>query len=188
MLDRANVYIGERRSELSREWYLVSAMLATVVPSLAGLALVVFRAHVTKTIGLDGLYLTLSTCAGSLGALLSIIWRTGQIEFNRFAPRSLHWCEAISRIVAGCLSGLLAGLAIRSHFLTGTWATGDKPLLVLLTIAFAAGTGERLASSVIEKVHSGVRDYRDRRSSAKDLPPDSNKIRHPQKATISPDT
>lgn len=179
MLVRANVYIGERRSELSREWYLVSAMLATVVPTIAGLALVVFRVNITKTIGLDGLYLTLSTCAGSLGALLSIIWRTGRIEFDHFAPRSLHWCEAISRIVAGCVSGLLAGLAVRSHVLTGTWATGDKPLLALLTIAFVAGTGERLASSVIDKVHSGVRDYRDRRSPSTDGTTTNNKTRQP---------
>ena len=43
-------------------------------------------------------------------------------------------------------------MAIRSHVIFGTWAAGPHPTLAMLTVAIAAGTGERLASSIIDRV------------------------------------
>lgn len=156
VLERASKYIGERRSEKSREWYLDTAIRASAFPIIGGLLLVLGRTQATQLLGNEGFHLALACSAGATGALFSIIWRTGRIDFDRFAPARLHRIESRSRIIAGCISGLLAGLAIRSHVISGTWALGDHPTLVMLTVALAAGTGERLASSIIDRVHAGV--------------------------------
>lgn len=156
VLGRASTYIGERRSEKSREWYLCSAMKSAAVPIGIGILLVLLRNPATSVLTTDVFDIALATCAGAIGSLFSIIWRTGHIDFDRFAPEQLHRIEARSRIIAGCISGLLAGLAIRSHILFGSWASGAHPTLTMLTIAVAAGTGERLASSIIARVHAGI--------------------------------
>lgn len=156
VLGRASTYIGERRSEKSREWYLSYAMKAATFPITFGILLVLLREQAAALLTMDGFDVALATCAGSIGALFSIIWRTGNIDFDRFAAKKLHRIEAHSRIAAGCISGLLAGLAIRSQLLFGSWASGPHPILTMLTVAVAAGTGERLASSIIDHVHAGV--------------------------------
>ena len=156
VLSRASDYIGARRSEKSREWYLDTAIRAAAVPVVLGTLLVLGRSVAMTVLGNEGFAIALATCGGAVGALFSIIWRTGRIDFDRFAPARLHRIEARSRIVAGCISGLLASMAIRSHVIFGTWAAGPHPTLAMLTVAIAAGTGERLASSIIDRVHAGV--------------------------------
>jgi hypothetical protein len=156
VLGRASNYIGERRTEKSREWYLCSAIYAAAVPIGIGILLVLGREPATTFLSTNVFAIALATCAGAIGALFSIIWRTGHIDFDPFAPEQLHRIEARSRIIAGCISGLLAGSAIRSQILFGSWASGTHPTLTMLTVAVAAGTGERLASSFIARVHAGV--------------------------------
>lgn len=156
VLSRAEKFISDRRAEKSREWYLCSAIAAAAIPIGLGVALILWRCWVIEALGPNVFTITIATCAGSIGALFSIIWRTGHIDFDPFAPEQLHRIEAGSRIIAGCISGLLAGLAIRSQLLFGSWASGTHPTLTMLTVAVAAGTGERLASSIIDRVHAGV--------------------------------
>lgn len=156
VLGRAEKFISDRRAEKSREWYLCSAIMASAIPIGIGCALILWRCWAIAILGSNIFAITIATCAGSIGALFSIIWRTGHIDFDPFAPEQLHRIEAGSRIIAGCISGLLAGLAIRSQLVFGSWASGTHPTLTMLTVAVAAGTGERLASSIIDRVHAGV--------------------------------
>lgn len=180
VLGRANNYIGERRAEKSREWYLCSAISAAAVPISIGALLVLGREPATAFLSTNVFAIALATCAGAIGALFSIIWRTGQIDFDPFAPEQLHRIEARSRIIAGCISGLLTGLAIRSQILFGSWASGAHPTLTMLTVAVAAGTGERLASSIIARVHAGVSksDHKKHETSNSRIHPTSSKNDH----------
>jgi len=156
VLGKAIAYIKARGDEKSRMWYLIASLRATAPLVAIGALLVLLRQQAKVLFGIDGFWLYLAVCAGGIGALFSIIGRSGKLQIDPSAGRTLHTFEASSHIVAGAISGLLAGLAIRSHLLFGTFVAGQKTDLIMLTVALAAGTGERLATSIINKVQSPI--------------------------------
>jgi hypothetical protein len=152
MFQKAAEYVRLRGEEVSRSWYL-SASAATTVPFvIAGLLAIAFRTWLQQLITENGVWLIVSCCAGAIGALLSIIARTGKLNFDHAAGRRLHNFEGASRVVAGAISGLLAGLAVRSELLFGNLIHESKMNLVMTAIALIAGTSERLVNSIINKV------------------------------------
>jgi hypothetical protein len=156
MLDAAAVYLLDRSEETSRRWYLTASTCMTVPFVLAGLVTWSARFCVIALWGATALWLLLGTVAGSLGALLSVIWRSGTLRFDCSAGKKLHLLEGSSRIWAGALSGLLVALAVRYGIILAPLSHGTALHGVMLLAAFAAGAGERLATSIISEVDSTV--------------------------------
>jgi hypothetical protein len=105
-----------------------------------------------QKLGDGAFWLLLSSVGGAIGALLSVIQRTGKFTFDCSAGRALHCLEATSRIWAGAISGVLAGLAVRSEVILAVLAHGGRAPAIMMLAAFAAGAGERLATSIIAEV------------------------------------
>lgn len=152
-LGDALAFARARNEEKSRLWYLRASLFATLPCVFTGLLLVLLRDTVRSHMGVEAYWLGLGTCAGCLGALFSIIVRTGKLQLNEAAGHMTHVYEAVSRIIAGGISGLLVGLAVRSHLIGGNVFQGTQADLLMLVLAMAAGTGERFATSIINKVH-----------------------------------
>jgi hypothetical protein len=152
MFQRAGEYVRLRGEEVSRSWYLSASSFATLPFVIAALLTVALRSWLQQIITVNGVWLVIASCAGAIGALLSIIARTGKLNFDHAAGRRLHNFEGASRILAGAISGLLAGLAVRSELLFGNLIHENKMNLVMTTIALIAGTSERLVNSIINKV------------------------------------
>src|ERR1700686_166599 len=108
MLAHAASYILARSQERSRFWYL-SASMATAIPFMfAGALLWLGRGAIRPILGETVFWLCISAAAGATGAILSVIARKGNLQFDASSGRSLHYLEATSRILAGVFSGLLA--------------------------------------------------------------------------------
>lgn len=150
MLADAQTYIRARSEETSRFWYLVACLAITLPFALAGGGLWLARAGAMAALGPVGFWITLGAAAGAIGALLSVIWRSGKLQFNSTAGKLLHYLEGASRIIAGAISGFLASLAVKSGLIVGTLTERpDRANIILLVVAVAAGWGERLATSII---------------------------------------
>jgi len=115
MLDAARDYILARSQETSRLWYLTAAFAMAVPFMVTGLALWLWRDAVDQALGVNFLWIALSATAGAMGALLSVIARTGKLKFDCSAGQRLHYLERASRIWADALSGIIVGLAIRTE-------------------------------------------------------------------------
>lgn len=152
MLRSAQSYIVARSQELSRWWYLSASMVMALSFAFTGCVLWWARTFVIQELGSGAFWLVLSSVAGAAGALLSVIQRTGTLTFDCSAGKSLHRLEATSRIWAGAISGVLVGLAVRSGIILTVLARDEKLTAVMMLAAFAAGTGERLATSIITNV------------------------------------
>lgn len=114
ILEAARLYIETRNVEKARYWQLCTACALGVVLGFSGLTLWWFRARPIQACGEPAYFLILAGIAGSIGAVLSMILRMGRSFPTSEAPRALHILEAASRILAGYLSGLLAGARFRS--------------------------------------------------------------------------
>jgi hypothetical protein len=164
MLSEARTYVRMRSEEISRRWYLsASAIMAAIMIAL-GLLIWIWRGPITAELTPNFIWLCLAAVAGSCGALLSVIWRSGQLKFDSSAGQALHYLEGASRIWAGALSGVLVALAVKSDFVLAPLTRSGNTTTVILLAAFAAGTGERLATSIIstfESTHLATASRRD---------------------------
>jgi hypothetical protein len=151
MLDAARQYFKARSEEISRVWYLSASATVAAIFALLGLIVWICRSWIATQLGTEFVLYSIASSLGALGALLSVIWRSGELKFDSSAGRRLHHLEAGSRVVAGALSGLLLALAVRYKIVLGGFVTGENLTGVMMIAALAGGSGERLASSIISK-------------------------------------
>ena len=88
MLKEARTYIQVRSEEMSRRWYLSASAVMTAIMMVLGLLIWIFRASITSALTENIIWLSLAAVAGSCGALLSVIWRSGQLKFDCSAGAS----------------------------------------------------------------------------------------------------
>lgn len=154
MLAAARQYLRARSEEQSRYWYLTASFATTVPLAVGGLLIWLERPLSEAVLGVDGMWLALACASGAIGALLSVIARSGKLKFDSTAGRRLHYLEGGSRIVAGSIAGLVVALAVKSHVILALPTQGGNLHDVMLVAALAAGAGERLAGSIISKFSS----------------------------------
>lgn len=154
MLNAAAAFFKERSEETSRRWYLSASGLMAIPFGIVGLVLWLARGPIIQYEGATLLWICLSACAGGVGALLSVIWRSGKITLDCSAGRRLHYLEGVSRIWAGALSGTIAGLAVRYGIVLAPLAHGQALHGVMILAGFAAGAGERIATSIVSEFDS----------------------------------
>jgi hypothetical protein len=144
MLREARAYIRIRSEEISRRWYLQASAVMTAIMFAPGVLIWIWREPIMLALTANFVWLCLAAAAGSCGALLS----------DSSAGRSLHYLEGISRIWAGALSGVLVTLALKSGFILAPLTRGENSMTIIMLAAFAAGAGERLATSIISTFES----------------------------------
>jgi hypothetical protein len=148
-LNFARQYLRERSEELSRYWYLSSSIIFCAPFFLVAVGLWLVRPAASLFLGPQAFWLAIVSCAGTFGALLSVVSRTGKLNFSSSSGLALHRLEALSRISVGALSGGLVDLAIQSKLFLPSLSDGSKAHVVTVIAAFAAGASERLAPSII---------------------------------------
>lgn len=151
MLTSARRYFQARSEEISRRWYLTSCFAIAAPISAAGLIIWVNRLSISEALGETTLWIFISICLGSIGALFSVITRSGKMKYDSSAGILLHFLEGGSRIIAGSISGMLTSLAVKAGIILSALAKGGDLHLVMAMSAIAAGAGERLATSIISK-------------------------------------
>jgi hypothetical protein len=154
MLISARAFVEARSRELSRMWFVAACCLATLPLITIECLVWLFRTSVIAIIGEAAFVLVLCAGAGALGALLSVISRSGTRQFDASSGKVLHYFEGASRAVAGSISGIVAGVAVKSGLILTSLFQGDKAGFILILAAVTAGASERLATSIISDVSS----------------------------------
>jgi hypothetical protein len=132
-----------RRGTLSAR--VVMAILLTVAAAF----LWRWRDALLVSLGHAGFWLTLAAIAGALGALLSVISRTGRLKFDFMAGRPGHYLATIPHIFTGALCGLVVVLDIRTEDILSYLPYGMKPQGALILAGLAAAVLEQLASWIL---------------------------------------
>ncbi len=167
ILDQAQLYIDARNVEKARYWQLCTACSLGIILGLCGLALWSLRNSVSQKCGEPAYFLVLAGIAGSVGAVLSMIFRMGNSSPTSEAPKSLHILEATSRVLAGCFSALLAAGAVEIGLILSTLAGHEQLHSVMLLVGFASGASERLAPSIIARIESGSAEREPRKGKSR---------------------
>lgn len=151
LIRAALIYYRERSEETSRRWYLSAGITSASLFGMAAILGWINRSTVIHFIGHFGFAVFMAACGGAIGAMFSIIARSGKLNFRASSGRGLHNLEASSRITAGAISGVIAYLAVKSGLVFGALVHGPSSTALFLLITLAAGAGERLATSIISK-------------------------------------
>jgi hypothetical protein len=143
----ARDYLRDRTQEVSRYWYLSWSMIFSIPFTAVAFGFWLERGALVPFLGAETFWSVIAGCSGAVGALLSVMSRTGKLAFNSSSGLALHRLEALSKIGVGALSGGLLGLAVQSGLFL-TCLQGGSHVVIMIT-AFAAGASERLAPSII---------------------------------------
>jgi hypothetical protein len=149
ILDSAALYIKARSEETSRYWYLSGSVGMAFVFALLACVLWISRAWLQPLLSPTAFWVLLSACAGAIGAMLSVINRTGKLHFDCSAGRRLHYLEAASRIWAGAVSGVVVSLAVSAQLFLTALTHGGNTATVMILAALGSGVSERFATSII---------------------------------------
>lgn len=153
ILDDALTYITDRNVETARSWQIVTALAATAVLGIAALVAWTLRAELRSLWGNTAFLVVVAALPGGLGAVLSMLFRIGSSFPSSEAPRRLHVLEAVSRVLAGCLSGVAVAAAIKAGIvLSALKDTLGTPALVISCLA--AGVSERRVPSLLVHLHN----------------------------------
>ncbi|WP_421854458.1 hypothetical protein [Marinomonas sp.] len=154
ILEQSEIYLTQRGRELSRTWYLSTAGVITSVVLATSIVAWPFRNLISNVWGSSfHLYATVMVF-GALGALLSIIMRTGKEHFDCHAGKSVHQLESAYRIVAGMLSSFFVTMAVTSGFILPTLSTMTNLSITLYFIGFVSGMSERIVPSITTKIEN----------------------------------
>lgn len=152
ILEQAQDFLLDRSREKSREWYLTTCALSTMVICLIISIIFLFREEISLSFGIRNLDLLVSIIGGTIGAFMSITLRLGKSSIEADSGVYLHILESISRTIAGSIAGILSGVLIKIGILMPAFNTGDSILLTLFSMGFVAGASERFIPSFISKI------------------------------------
>ena len=152
ILIHAETFLNDRGKEISRQWYLTRAGVTSLIITVIGATLWIFRDTTIKVLGDSVFLIILTMIAGGLGALLSIIFRLGKESIDCLAGKKLHELESTYRIIAGMLSALLASLLVRSEMFLPVFSKMNHVALSMIAIGFIVGMSERFAPSILAKL------------------------------------
>jgi hypothetical protein len=164
IVEQARQYIEARNVEKARYWQLCTACVLGVMLGLCGLALWWFRAFPIRAWGEPAYFLFMAGVAGSIGAVLSMIFRMGHTFPTSEAPRALHILEAASRVLAGYFSGLLAAGSVQVGLILSVASGNGQMHATMLVVAFASGASERFAPSIIARLETSAVERQSKKS------------------------
>lgn len=152
-LDKAQAFIAARNQEAARWWYVTSSSLAAIIVGLFALFSWSIHSWIVNLLHpgfMDFLY---ASCAGGIGAWLSILLRVGSVPLDSSAGRWMYYLEGVSRIAVGFLGAIVITLAYKLGLVFSIInQVPDSRLEGVCFVGFFAGISERLLPNFIRRV------------------------------------
>jgi hypothetical protein len=160
ILQQAQLYITNRNIEIARFWQLSTACVIGLAVAILGAVQWTFRETLVNAWNETGYYVLGSALAGCVGAVLSMIFRMGNTFPTSEAPKALHMLEAVSRVFAGAISGLLISGSVAIGLILPVFGKSGEMHGAMLVAALASGASERWAPSLIGRLEARSEELR----------------------------
>lgn len=100
----------------------------------------------------------LTLLGGALGSAFSLLTRLGKIGVDPASGKWAHYTEVAFRITVGMLAAAVIVIAMKANLVLGfaTSDSSDSHVWMLLILAIAAGSSERMVPSVLRQVESSA--------------------------------
>lgn len=134
-------FIELKHAARMRGRYLSASLIAAVLAGVAASFLLVRVVQDTD--------LLLGCIGGIIGATISVLQRSADMEIRRFLPTGQVIMQGSIRIVLGVLFGVIIVAAARSDFALGAFVGNGNALFI---VGVAAGFSERLVPDLLTKI------------------------------------
>ena len=152
LLDVKN-YLESRNHEICRRWQILFSFLFAFIFSIIFVVLFVNADTISESFQITVPHIKefCYTVFGGLGALFSILCKTGNTAYNCESGRALNALEIFCRIFAGLISAFIAFHLFELDLVFSAFKTQDHITAVRIIICFISGFSERLVPSLINK-------------------------------------
>lgn len=138
-LEEAKIYLLQRKYEITRSWQLSFAL---------AIFCAIYVLLQNDFVNIKGE--NFACISASIGVLLSIIHRTGHMEYDCKSGRWLNFLEVFAKYVVGVISALLVMALFREGMIFPNWSGGVEVDDLKFIICLVAGFCERIVPSIVE--------------------------------------
>lgn len=150
-LTKTRNFIRDKGKEVSRYWTLQACAAAASVAVISGLVAIACDDQLIRVIGHTPYVMLLAAACGGIGSFLSVFLRLGNLNADARAEQLLHYTEAVARVFAGSIFGILAGALVRLGVLFPVFGQAGFEVTAICAAAIIAGASERLVPSIIAR-------------------------------------
>jgi hypothetical protein len=154
-LDAAEKWITARNQESARIWYLQGTTTGLVIVSLAFLAACWWYSFDGVTLLTARPVIYTAAFLGSVGAVLSVLQRSGQTALDIAAGSVVQRVEGLARVATGTIGAAFIALLLRSEAVLPNLSTSKNKGL-FLAVCLVAGFSERLVNTLAGGVESSA--------------------------------
>ena len=151
-LAKAQEFIDNRNSEVSRKWILEEALQYALIALIGILGLLLLHPLIVVSSYEKYFWLALALPFGMIGAFLSIRLRIGATITDCSSGKNLHQIETRARLLAGGVCAVIAALAIYADILTPKAIPAESTHYFVMLISCAAGFSERWAPAILKNL------------------------------------
>lgn len=146
-------YLESRNYETCRRWQILFSFLFTCVFGIFFTILFVNAGVLSENIKTTDSHIKefCYIAFGSVGALFSILCKTGKTSYNCESGRFLNALEIFCRILASLISAFIVLHLFKLDLVFSAFKTKDHLNAALIIICFMSGFSERLIPSLINK-------------------------------------
>lgn len=152
-LDTAQAWITARNKEAARIWYLEGAGASLLLVLLTFLFAAWYNGWTTLDLLHHRQIIATATLAGAVGALLSVLQRSGQTDLDLAAGALIHRVEGLLRVWTGAVGGGFVALLLWSGYVLSNVSSNAS---LFLAICLVSGLSERLVNNLAGSVEASL--------------------------------
>lgn len=140
-------FIANKATQYAHFVYLLSTLFFSASLFFCGL----FALEIYGPVEHESVFFVWGGILGTIGALISVLLRSKNIEVDPYASRFYIALQAIARSLLGFIFGIVAVLVIKANLLVGF---ADANIFLISSVALVAGFSERLVPEVLASIES----------------------------------
>lgn len=144
MIEETKIFFVNRKMEITRKWQLLIAIILFISILLT---VVFINAYFDYEVRYWAHYMLYS----SLGVLLSISYKTGNLRYDCGAGKCLNILQIITKYIVGCIGALFLISLYNNGIVFNSLMKSDTEITLML-LGIISGFSERLAPSLIEEM------------------------------------
>ncbi len=155
-LNEAELYMTQKVNEKTNQRMVGSSAFILLLITALDFLLWLFQGCISDNISPEIYQIYNLSLYGALGAFLSIVSRSKDIQLDPTANFWMYCLDSFLKILVGVIGAFFIIVIIKAKIITSSIIPKDDSWLVYVALAIVAGSSERLVPSVIQRIEESA--------------------------------
>jgi hypothetical protein len=153
LIEEAKKYIKMREFELSRKWQVLSGFIGILTIFILLVVINKYQVKLSECLSISPSYIKLLGYSffGAVGALFSIVQKSGNRKIDCEAGVTLIAIDILAKLIIGVVSGFIILCFFQLDMVFANFKGNGNSHIGSILVSFIAGFSERLIPSIVSK-------------------------------------